>query len=158
MIDDDTWTNALSEANGGAPIVEVEFEDIADGGEWLAMEFNMAEAGGGDHGMLYWDAMDEDDFFPLDQGEGVHPLDASIFMIPDSHLRGPETPPQLLSADISGSAPISPTELPARPARRRFSPWGRMKNTMPKSWTVSSTTMRYSLPLHPPRRRGSRFR
>jgi len=108
LIDDNTWTDALSMANNGAAIVEVDFEDIAAGGEWLAIEFNMAEGGGGDHGMLYWDAQDEDDFFPLDQGEGVLDIDAAVFMIPDSHLRGPETPPELLSADVSGSAPVSP--------------------------------------------------
>ena len=76
-------------ANGGAPIVEVDFENIAEaGGEWLAIEFNMAEGGGSDGGMLYWDAMDEDDFFPLEQGEGVLDIDAAVFMIPDYAFAG----------------------------------------------------------------------
>ena len=45
VIEDNRWTNALSTANGGAPIVEVDFENIAANGEWLAVEFNMAEGG-----------------------------------------------------------------------------------------------------------------
>lgn len=105
LINDNSWTNALSTGNGGAPIVEVDFQDIAEGGEWLAIEFNMAEGGGGDSGMLYWDALDEDDFFPLDQGEGVLDLDAAVFMIPDSHLRSPETPSELVSGDFVASLP-----------------------------------------------------
>jgi len=105
LINDDSWTNALSVGNGGAPIVEVDFENIADDGEWLAIEFNMAEAGGGDHGMLYWDAQDEDDFFPVDQGEGVADLDAFVFMIPDTHLRSPVEPAEVISGDAVGNFP-----------------------------------------------------
>ena len=71
LINDNSWTNALSNGNGGAPIIEVEFENIADGGEWLAIEFNTAEGGGGDRGMLYWDALDPDDLFPVEQGDGI---------------------------------------------------------------------------------------
>jgi len=105
LINDNSWTDALSVGNGGAPIVEADFEDIAAGGEWLAMEFAMAEGGGGDHGMLYWDAMDEDGFFPAAQGEGVLDVDAVVFQIPDTHLRGPESPPTLLSGDATGAVP-----------------------------------------------------
>jgi len=105
LINDNSWTNALSVGNGGAPIVEADFEDIANGGEWLAIEFNMAEGGGGDHGMLYWDALDEDDFFPLDQGEGVLDLDAAVFLIPDTHLRSPSEPAQVVSGDAVATVP-----------------------------------------------------
>ena len=105
IIDDNAWTNALSTANNGAPINAVDFEGIADGGEWRTIEFNMAEGGGGDHGMLFWDFMDEDDFFPLDQGEGVVEEDAAIFLVPDSHLRSPAEPAPLLSGDVVGTAP-----------------------------------------------------
>ena len=101
MIDDNVWTNALSDANGGAPIVEVDIQNVAEGGEWLAIEFNMGQSGGGDSGMLYWDAMDEDGFFPVDQGEGIVDIDAAVFMIPDSHLRSSEK--ELVKADASGS-------------------------------------------------------
>ena len=101
LINDNTWTDALSLENGGAPIVEVDFEDIAEGGEWLAIEFNTGEGGGGDSGMLYWDVFDEDGFFPNDQGEGVLDIDAAVFMIPDSHLRSSER--ELLGADAEGS-------------------------------------------------------
>jgi hypothetical protein len=109
LINDNSWTNALSTANNGAPIVEVDFEDVEAGGEWLAIEFNMAEGGGGDHGMLYWDATaDEDDldFFPDAQGVGVDDLDAALFLIPDSHLRSPEEPAPLLSADLVAEVPV----------------------------------------------------
>lgn len=100
LINDNNWTDALSAGNGGAPIVEADFENIEEGGEWLAIEFNMAEGGGGDSGMLYWDAMDEDGFFPLDQGEGVFDQDAAVFMIPDSHLRS--SIKELIGANASG--------------------------------------------------------
>lgn len=101
LINDNNWTNALSNANGGAPIVEVDFEGIGSDGEWLAIEFNTGEAGGGDSGMLYWDAMDEDDFFPFEQGEGVLEIDAAVFMIPESNLRSSVR--ELISADAEGS-------------------------------------------------------
>lgn len=105
LINDNSWTNALSVANGGGPIVEVDFEDIAAGGEWLAMEFNMSEGTGGDHGMLYWDFFDEDDFFPVNQGDGVLDIDAEIFMIPDTHLRSPVEPAQIVGGDAIGNIP-----------------------------------------------------
>jgi len=105
IINDNSWTNSLSVANGGAPIVEVDFEGIADDGEWLAMEFAMAEGGGGDHGMLYWDALDEDGIFPVEQGEGVFAEDAFLLQIPDTHLRGPENPPTLVSGEATASVP-----------------------------------------------------
>jgi|GEM_PF-3525379 len=100
LINDNSWTNALSEGNGGAAIVEVDFE-VEAGGEWLAMEFNMAEGGGGDHGMLYWDVDDEDDFFPTEQGLGVLDIDALVFLIPDENLRSQDR--ELIKADASGS-------------------------------------------------------
>jgi hypothetical protein len=101
LIDDNNWTNALSNANGGAPIVEVDFQNIAAGGEWLAIEVNTSEGGGGDSGIIYWDAQDEKNFFPQVQGEGVHPDDAAIFMIPNSHLRSSIR--ELIGANASGS-------------------------------------------------------
>lgn len=103
LINDNSWTNALSTGNGGAPIVEVDFENIAEGGEWLPIEFNMAEGTGGDHGMLYWDALDEDELFPVDAGEGiVFEEDAAVLMIPDTHLRSPVEPAQVISGDAVG--------------------------------------------------------
>ena len=108
LINDNVWTGALGSGNGGAPIVEVEFEDIADGGEWLAIEFNMAEGGGGDSGMLFWNVPDVDDqFFPLAQDDGVLEGDAEFLLIADDFLRSPSTPPELLSSDLSASIPAS---------------------------------------------------
>ena len=80
LIDDNEWTDALSVENGGAAIVEVDFQNVADGGEWLAIEFNAADdcfvcggVGGdlGNSGMLYWDALDEDGNFPSAAAEKV---------------------------------------------------------------------------------------
>jgi hypothetical protein len=73
------------------------------------MEFNTAEGTGGDGGMLYWDVDDEDDFFPVNQGEGIVEIDAPIFMIPNENLRSPVTPPELLSGDVTATPPKSPT-------------------------------------------------
>ncbi len=107
LINDNAWTNALSNGNGGGVIAEADFDDIAAGGEWLAIEFNMAEGGGGDHGMLYWDAGEDGEFLPSVQGDGVFEEDAAVLLVPDTHLRSPSTPPELLSADISGTVPSS---------------------------------------------------
>lgn len=109
LINDNDWTNALSTGNGGAPIVTAEFDDIAAGGEWLAMEMNIAEGGGGDSGVLYWDALDIDGVFPAAQGDGVDDLDAVFLMVPDTHLRSPTEPAPLVSADITGAIPSSST-------------------------------------------------
>ena len=111
IIDDNAWTNALSTANNGAPIVEVDFENIANGGEWRAIEFNMAEGGGGDHGMLYWDVFDEDEFFPQDQGDGVLDIDAAVFMIPDTHLRSPVEAAELVAGEAVGTIRTRPAGL-----------------------------------------------
>lgn len=104
LINDNSWTNAVSTGNGGAPIVEADF-DVANGGEWLAIEFAMGEGGGGDHGMLYWDATDVDDVFPLAQGDGVFEEDAEFLQVPDTHLRGPSGPPTLVGGDATGTVP-----------------------------------------------------
>lgn len=109
LINDNTWTNALGAANGGAPIVEVDFQGIADGGEWLAIEVNTSEGGGGDGGIIYWDVNDTDELFPLEQGDGVLALDAAVLQIPETHLRGRENPAPLLSGDITGAVPARPT-------------------------------------------------
>ena len=115
LINDNSWTSALSTANGGAPIVEADFDDAG----WYAIEFNMAEGGGGDHGMLYWDALDDQELFPTAQGEGIFDaLDAADLQIPDTHLRGPEGPAPLLSGDWEGAVPEALTgyEFDVNPA------------------------------------------
>ena len=119
LLDDNAWTNALSSSNGGAPIVEATFENIPDEGVWRNIEINVAEGGGGDSGIFYWDVGDEDEVFPLDQGEGIFDaFDAEELVIPDTHLRSTSTPPQLLSGDFSGSVPSSPSgwEIDVNPA------------------------------------------
>ena len=109
LINDGAWTNAVSAANGGAPIVEADFQDIAPDGEWLAIEVNTSEGGGGDGGMLYWDFNDVDEIFPIEQGVGVLPDDAEFLQIPETHLRGYTVPAPLLSGEVSGSVAASQT-------------------------------------------------
>lgn len=105
LINDRGPTNALSTRFSGAPIVEVDFENIASGGEWLAMEVNMAEGQGGDHGMLYWDALDEERLFPASKGQGVFAADAADLLIPDTHLRSLAGSDRLVSGDAIGTVP-----------------------------------------------------
>lgn len=143
LIDDNDWTDALSTANGGAPIVEVDIEGVSADGEWLPMVFMAAEGGGGDAGILYWDYNPEGDgiagheFFPLEKGEGVFPEDAPIFAIPDTHLRSPSTPPGLVSGDVTGSVPASPTgwEIDVNPADGTSDTFG-LENPDPAIYTT----------------------
>lgn len=104
----------------GAPIVEVDFENIAEGGEWLAMEVNLAEDKTriGQNGMLFWDALDEDDLFPLDQSERVPDFDAADLVVPDTHLRSVSEPARLVSGDAVGTVPARQVgwELDVNPA------------------------------------------
>lgn len=108
LIDDNDWTDVLTGANGGSPIVEVEFEDIGEDGEWIPLEFNMAEGGGGDSGVIYWDYSPDDgaggyaDFFPFEPSEPLFDeIDAAMLLIPDTHLRSSIS--ELVAADAEGS-------------------------------------------------------
>lgn len=108
LINDNSWTDVLTGANAGGAIAEIEIEDVADGGEWLAFEFNMGEGGGGDSGVLYWDFSTEsgvngnEDFFPFEESEAIFDeLDAELLLIPDSHLRSAIS--ELIYADSEGS-------------------------------------------------------
>ena len=49
----------------GAPFVEADFKNVAQDGEWFAMEVNLSEDATriGQNGMLFWDALDDDDQF-----------------------------------------------------------------------------------------------
>ena len=116
LIDDNSWTNPLRDANGGgAGWVETTFNDIAEGGEWLSMEFNMAEGGGGDHGVLYWDYDTQAAFGSRLQGLLVPFSDQAFFneeeaiaaLIPDSHLRS--TTAALIGGEVSEQLPARPT-------------------------------------------------
>lgn len=108
LINDNSWTDVLTGANAGGAIAEVDIENVAEGGEWLAFEFNMGEGGGGDSGVLYWDFSTEsgvngnEDFFPFEESEAIFDeLDAEILLIPDSHLRSAIS--ELVYADAAGS-------------------------------------------------------
>ena len=96
LIDDNSWTTPLRDGNGGGEgWNEIEI-DVADGGQWLAVEFNMGEGGGGDSGVVYWDydpdAPEGDRLgggvgFPELTGDAILAEDAPSLIIPDTHLR-----------------------------------------------------------------------
>ena len=78
--------------------------------EWLKMEFNMAEGGGGDSGIIYWDynpnapagqRLGGGEGFPDDTSMAINAVDAESLFIPDTHLRS--TTAVLLSADRSAT-------------------------------------------------------
>ncbi len=106
LIDDNTWTSPLRDQNGGGGgWNEIEI-DVADGGEWLAVEFNMGEAGGGDSGVVYWDynpnAPEGERLgggvgFP-DIADAITVENAPDLVIPDTHLRS--TARGLIAADL----------------------------------------------------------
>jgi hypothetical protein len=61
LIDDNNWTGPNGSDNGGSPIVEKSFAAAG----WYDFTFRMAEGGGGDAGVLYWDHNNTD--FPASQ-------------------------------------------------------------------------------------------
>ncbi len=78
LINDNSWTNPTREDHDGGllgdVIPSVEFENIPEGGEWFRIEAIVAETGGGDSGLFYWDY----DAADLD-GDGVRLGDATGF-------------------------------------------------------------------------------
>jgi len=55
LIDDNNWTDVYRTQNPmGDGWAETDI-NVSQNGEWLAVEFNMGEGGGGDAGVLYWD-------------------------------------------------------------------------------------------------------
>lgn len=59
LINDNTWTDHLGEANGGGAQVTFDVSDAKyDDGEWVDFCLVMWEGGGGDHNGLTWDALD----------------------------------------------------------------------------------------------------
>ena len=111
LLNDDDWTDALAQqpppddGDPPPPIVEVNMDGVGEGGEWVAIEFNMLEVDGGDSAMLYWDALDEDGAFPTEEFVGVQDDDAAALQVPDTHLRGPTTPAMHVSSDVVGTLP-----------------------------------------------------
>lgn len=115
LINDGLFLNWINPAVGGE-FVPANFENIADGGEWLAIEVNIAEharnAAGAvqfemepvDNGMLYWDALDVLGF-PLDHADVVLNEDAANLMIPNTHLRSPVRSGELVIGDAVGTIP-----------------------------------------------------
>jgi hypothetical protein len=109
LIDDNNWTNVLRDGNDGVGLAEVDI-DVTDGGEWLAIEFNMAEGGGGDAGIVYWDydpnapegsRLGAQEGFPELSVDILFEDEAENMYIPDTHLRSVEL--DLLSADLTAT-------------------------------------------------------
>ncbi|MEZ5300712.1 MAG: PEP-CTERM sorting domain-containing protein [Verrucomicrobiales bacterium] len=56
LVDDAAWTNlAGGGSNEGSRIAAFDATGIDPSGQWLDIEFRMAEGGGGDNAALYWD-------------------------------------------------------------------------------------------------------
>ncbi|MCA9212761.1 MAG: hypothetical protein KDB27_06845, partial [Planctomycetales bacterium] len=111
IIDDNAWTNVFRTGNnGGMGLGEADIT-VADGGEWLAIEVNAAEGGGGDSGVLYWDftpgvGVGAGEGFPEFPEDPIFEDEAAALLVPESHLRSSTRP--LVSADINGTIPESP--------------------------------------------------
>ena len=111
LINDNDWTSIGRDANnGGGPIGSGEFV-VSPGGDWRLFELAMAEGGGMDAGIIYWDYDVEDADgdgtrvgdalgFPQRDADPIDLLnDAANLYIPNSHLRAAGLP-SLLSADL----------------------------------------------------------
>ena len=90
LIDDNSWTGVDgvrngTEGDGPSPLVEVEIDvqNEADG-DWIAVEFMMAEGGGGDAGMLYWNGNDLDNELFDEPGLVI---DDPGLAVPQTHAR-----------------------------------------------------------------------
>ena len=101
LINDNTWTNVETSGNGGSPVVSRNFT-VDAGGEWVAMEYNTGEGGGGDAGVLYWDynnGIGGGTGFPAAQADGIDlAANGAALLVPDSNLRSTITP--LISAEL----------------------------------------------------------
>ena len=114
LIDDNTWTNPLRAGNGGGAGYAEPNITVEEGGEWLAIEFNMSEGGGGDSGVIYWDYdTTAPDGLRL-QGILLPFVDQAFFsaeeavaaLVPDTHLRGTTAP--LTGGEVEGEVPFAP--------------------------------------------------
>ncbi len=115
LIDDNAWTSVFRDQNnGGGGLAEVDI-DVAQGGEWLAIEFDMGEGGGSDSGIIYWDyntsapegqRLNGAEGFPEFVEDPIDPGDAETMYIPDTYLRSFNR--ALVSADLVGALPNSP--------------------------------------------------
>lgn len=109
LIDDNAWTDVYRTQNGGGGgFGEADFT-VAQGGEWLAVEFAMGEGGGTDAGIIYWDydpsapagqRLGGAVGFPDDASMPIDPTDAETMYIPNSHLRSDAAP--LVSGLLTG--------------------------------------------------------
>ena len=88
LMDNNNWTHS-SGARGGGDWINTVVASSEDGG-WTAIEVIMAEGGGGDGAILYWNADNEDDFpfaAPIRDDLGIL---AEDFAVPSDKLRSVE--------------------------------------------------------------------
>jgi len=87
VILDDDWvgTNGGGGNGAGNNVAVVEFEGVADGGEWRELELWMAEGGGGDAGILYFGATD--DFDPDPAALPITPEEQAEFLLTADQLQ-----------------------------------------------------------------------
>lgn len=68
LLDDNDWTGRNSVDNGGGHIALFDAsDDKFNEGAWVSFEMIMWEGGGGDAGVLYWDAFDANNTFDPNQ-------------------------------------------------------------------------------------------
>ena len=116
LISDNDWTNITRERNeGGGGMVAVDFADLAAGGEWFRVEVLVAERGGDDAGIIFWDydvgdrdadgqRIGDASGFPSSvAGEGrIIPVSALPHLaIPDSRLRSLDGQGSILRLEFS---------------------------------------------------------
>ena len=90
LVNDNAWVGVDGVRNGTegdnpSPLVEVDI-DVADeaNGDWIAMEFMMAEGGGGDSATLFWNGTDLDNEVIADP---LAVMDDPSLLVPQSHTR-----------------------------------------------------------------------
>ena len=107
LVNDNAWVGVDGVRNGTegdnpSPLVEVDI-DVADeaNGDWIAMEFIMAEGGGGDAATLFWNGTDLDNEVIADSSAV---MDDPSLLVPQSHTRSklPGAVEDLVSTAVLG--------------------------------------------------------
>jgi hypothetical protein len=111
IINDNAWTNLDRSAAPGGPIGEISFSNVPAGGEWLALEFNMAEGTGTDAGIIYWDydtvgnaGVGGATGFPATATARIAAANLPNLYIPNDYLWSGGTPPAIAVGLEAGDA------------------------------------------------------
>ena len=103
IIADDDWAALDGSGNPEQFNGIVEFDNIAEGGEWRKIEIWMAEGGGGDAGILYMGKTDDPDIFDWTAEGALTDAQRIAYTVPPENLRGEGI--VLLSADANATLP-----------------------------------------------------